>query len=97
MYSAGTGYVMTQGPGGVPMVMPMQAGGGMVAVQATTSGTQGVQPQMVPVPVSGVMGNLHLYAPQAAPHGATSYQSQQVQMPPAHGQVQYVTQENEQV
>ena len=84
MYSAGTGYVMTQGHGGVPMVMPMQAGGGMVAVQATTSGTQGVQPQMVPVPVSGATG-------------ATGYQPQQVQMPPAHGQVQYVTQENEQV
>lgn len=97
MYTASTGYVVTQGPSGVPMAMPMQAGGGMVAVQATTTGTQGGQPQMVPVPVSGAMGNLHLYAPQAAPHGATSYQPQQVQMPLVHGQVQYVPPENEQV
>ena len=97
MYTANTGYVMTQGPGGVPMAMPLQAAGGMIAVQATTTGTQGGQAQMVPVPVSGAMGNLHLYAPQAAPHGATCYQPQQVQMPPAHGQGPYVTQENEQV
>ena len=88
---------MTQGPSGVPMAMPMQAGGGMIAVQANTTETQGGQPQMVPVPVSGAMGNLHLYAPQAATHGATSYQSQQVQMPPVHGQGQYVALENEQV
>ena len=97
MYTANTGFVMTQGPSGVPMAMPMQAHGGMIAVQATTTGTQEGQPQMVPVPVSGAMGNLHVYAPQAAPHGAISYQPQQVHMPPAHGQGQYVTMENEQV
>ena len=97
MYTANTGYVMAQGPGGVPLAMPMQAGGGMVAVQATTPGTQGGQPQMVLVPVSGAMGNQHQYAPQAAPQGATGYQTQQVQLPPAYGQGQYVTRENEQV
>ena len=97
MYTANTGYVMTQGPGGVPMAMSMQAAGGMVAVQAITTGTQGGQPQMVPVPVSGAMGNLHLDAPQAAPQSATSYQPQQVQMPPAYGQGPHVTLENEQV
>ena len=59
MYTANSGY-------GVPMAMPMQAGGGMVAVQAAATGTQGGQPQMVMVPVSGAMGNQHQYAPQAA-------------------------------
>lgn len=97
MYTANTGYVMTQGPSGVPMAMPMQAGGGMVAVQATTTGTQGGQPQMVLVPVSGAMGNQHQYTPQAAQHGARGYQPQQVQLPPAHGRGQCVTLENEQV
>ncbi|KAL9961758.1 hypothetical protein ACROYT_G030772 [Oculina patagonica] len=53
MYTANTGYVMTQGPGGVPVAIPMQAGGGMVAVQTVTPGAQGCQPQMVMVPVSG--------------------------------------------
>jgi len=97
MYTANTGYVMTQGPGGVPMAMPMQAGSGMVAVQATTTGIQGGQPQMVMVPVSGAMGNQHQYTPQAAHQGASGYQPQQVQMPPAYEQGQHVTLENEQV
>ena len=90
MYTANSGY-------GVPMAMPMEAGGGMVVVQAATTGTQGGQPQMVMVPVSGAMGNQHHYAPQAAQHGASGYQYQQVQMPPAYGQEQRVTLENEQV
>ena len=95
-YTANPGYVMTQGPG-VPMAVPMQAGGGMVAVQTTTTGTQEGQPQMVLVPVSGAMGYQHQYAPQPAPHGATGYQPQQVQMPPVHLQGQCVALENEQV
>lgn len=97
MYHPNSGYVMTQGPGGVPMAVPMQAGGGMVAVQTVTPGAQEGQPRMVMVPVSSAMGNQHQYVPQVAPYGATGYQPQQVEMPPAHGQGQYVTLENEQV
>ncbi|KAJ7376824.1 hypothetical protein OS493_032290 [Desmophyllum pertusum] len=71
MYTSNTGYVMTQGPGGVPVAVPMQsmqpmqqmqsmqpipAGGGMIAVQTVAPGAQDGQPQMVMVPVSGAMG-----------------------------------------
>ena len=98
LYTANAGYVMTQGPGGAPVAIPMQAGGGMVAVQTVTPGAQGGQPQMVMVPVSGAQG----YQPQfvqAAPAGAmgTGYQPQQVETPPSYGQGQYMAQQNEQV
>ena len=95
IYTANTGYVMTQGG---PVAIPMQAGAGMVAVQTVTPGAQGGQPQMVMVPVSGAEG----YPPhlvQSAPAGAmaTGYQPQQVQSPPPYAQGQYMTKQNEQV
>jgi len=71
--TANPGYVTVQGPGGVPMAAPLQAGGGMVSVQTTTVGTQESKPQMVLVPVSGARGYQHQYAAAAAPHGATIY------------------------
>ena len=98
IYSANTGYVMAQGPGSVPVAIPMQAGGGMVAGQTSTPGAQGGQPQMVMVPVSGEEGyQPHLV--QAAPTGVITagYQPQQVEMPPPYAQRQYMTQQNDQV
>ena len=49
------GYVMAQGPGGVPVAMPMQQAGGVVtypgvhptAYQVSTTAEFGGQPQMV--------------------------------------------------
>ena len=75
-YPANSGHVMTQYPGGVPVAVPMQAVSGMVPVQAVTPGPQGGQPQMVVVPVSGMVGN----QPQFATSGAmtTGYQPQVV-------------------
>ena len=98
IYTTNTGYIMTQGPGGAPVAIPMQGGGGMVAVQTVTPGAQGAQSQMVMVPVSGAEG----YQPQlvqVAPAGAmaTGYQPEHVEMPPAYAQGQYVAQQNEQV
>ena len=60
-------FFMTQYPGGVPVAVPMQAGsGGMVPVQAVTPGPQGGQPQMVVVPVSGMVGNQAQFATSGA-------------------------------
>ncbi|KAL9961015.1 hypothetical protein ACROYT_G029894 [Oculina patagonica] len=50
------GYVMTQGPSGVPVAIPMQACSGAVAVQTVISGAQGVQQQIILLPVSGPDG-----------------------------------------
>ena len=50
MYPPNSGYAMNQYPGGVP-------GSGMVPIQTVTPGSQGGQPQMVLVPVSGTVGN----------------------------------------
>ena len=96
IYTPNTGYVMTQGPGG-PVVVPMQAGGGMVAVHTVPPGAQGPQPQMVILP-AGAEG----YQPQLAqvsPAGAMAagYQPQGAEMPPSYTQGQYMTQQNEQV
>ena len=77
------GYVITQGPDGVPVAVPVQAGGGMVAVQ--TSGTQENQPPMVPVPMGGQPMNA-----QAAPTGglfATGYPAQQEDKPPQYDEL----------
>ena len=57
MYAPNSGYFTTQYPGGVPMAVLMQAGGGIVPAQTVTPGPQGSQPQMVVVPVSGMVGN----------------------------------------
>ena len=47
-YTANAGYVITEGPGGGPVAIPMQdGGGGMVAVQRVTTRSQGSQTQMV--------------------------------------------------
>ena len=94
---------------GVPVAVPMQAGSGMVPVQAVTPGPQGGQPQMVVVPVSGMVGN----QPQFATSGAmaTGYQPQfaqaatsgdiatayQPQVKPTYGQGGYTKFENEEV
>ena len=54
-YTASTaGYIMTQGPDGVPVAVPVQAGGGMVTMQ--TIGAQAVQSPMVMVSASGSAG-----------------------------------------
>ncbi|KAL9961022.1 hypothetical protein ACROYT_G029902 [Oculina patagonica] len=97
MYTANTGYVMTQAPGGVPVVVPMQAGAGVVAVQTVTPEGQGGQPQMVMVPVTGA-GSYQPQLVQAAPSGAmtTGYQPQLAQVAPARAMATgYQTQQAE--
>ena len=93
MHTANTGYMIAQGPGGVPVAIPIQAGGGMVAVQTVTSGAQGGQPQMVMVPVSGAGGYQPQMAQDVPPGGMTTgYYPQQ---PPSYAQVQCMTQKKQ--
>ena len=81
MYAPQSGYAMTQYPGGVPVGVPMQAGGGMVPIQTVTPGPQGGQPQMVVVPVSGMVGNQPQFAQIATSGGMTTgYQPQFAQV-----------------
>lgn len=55
------GYVMAQGPGGVPVAMPVQQAGGVMtfpggqapAYQVSTTAEFGGQPQMVPGHMQG--------------------------------------------
>ena len=68
------GYIMAQGPDGVPVAVSIQGGGGMVAYQA--SGTQGNQPQMVLVPMGG--------QPMTAQAAPTGYPPQQENKPPQY-------------
>ena len=113
MYPPNSGYCMAQYPGGAPLAVPMQGGSGMVPVQTVTPGSQGDQPQMVAVPVSGMVGNQTQFA-QIATSGATEttgFQPQfaqvatpgamattyQPQAPPAYRRGGYTKLENEDV
>ena len=112
MCPVNSGHAMTQYPGYVPVAVPMQAGSGMVPVQGVTPGPQGSQPQMIVVPVFGMVGNQPQFA-QIATSGAitTGYQPQfalvatsgamatvhQPQVKPTYGQGGYMKMENEQL
>ncbi len=89
MYTANTGYVMTQGPGSAPVAVPMQVTCGMVAVQTVTPGAQEGQLRMVMVPVS-TAGDYQTQLAQVAPSEAlaTAYQPPLFDMPPPYGQEQ---------
>ena len=97
-YPGNTGFAISHGPGGAPVAVPMQAGGGMVGVQTVTPRAQGAQPQMVMGVASGAQG-YQPYLAQAVPAGATArgYQPQQSEMPPPYRQGQYTKLQNEQV
>ena len=75
---------MRQGPDGVPVAVPVQAGGGMIAMQPI--GAQAVQSPMVMVSASGSAGQPVMV--QAGP-SATGLPPQQAEMSPTyagHGQ-----------
>ena len=79
------GYIVTQGPDGDPVAIPVQAGGGIRAVEP--SGEQVNQPPMVLVPVSGATGGQHLMV-QFPPHAAMSATGslpQEEASPPPYG------------
>lgn len=56
MYTGDAGYVITQGPSGAPVAIPIQAGSGVVDVQNVIPRAQGGQPQMIMLAVSGAEG-----------------------------------------
>ena len=92
IYTASAGYIMSRGPGGAPVAIPVQAGGGMVAVQTVTPGAQGDQPQMVMVPVSGAQGYQPHLVQGAQPESmSTGNQPLRVDMPPPYSQEEYMT------
>lgn len=74
MYTANTDCVMTQGLGGVPVV-----------IQTVTVGSQEPQPQMVLVPVS-IAESFQSQLAQVAPSGdmATGHHPQLVEKPPSN-------------
>ena len=77
MYTDHARYVMTQDPSGQPVTVPVQGGGGRVAVQA--SGAQGGQPPMVLAPVSGATGGQPMIVPATVSSVmATGHPPQQV-------------------
>ena len=98
MYTVNPGYTMTPFPVSGPAAGPMQAGGGMVAVQTVTPGAQGGQSQMVIAPVSGALG----YSPQlvqvdTSEAMTTVYEPQQDEITQSSGRGGYIRLRNEQV
>lgn len=98
MYSASSGYVMTQVPCDVPVAIPMQSEDGRVALQTVTPGVQESEPQIVLVPVS-VADEIQPQLVQIAPYGITAsgYQPQHIDIPPSYEEGQYATQQRQQV
>ena len=81
-------YVMTHGPDGIPVVVPIQAVDGMVVVQA--SGSQGRQPPVMLMPSAGAVGgepSIVQTAPSHAVEGS-GYPPQRGEMPFSYGQGQ---------
>lgn len=96
MYTTSSRHIMTQGPGGVPVAVPMQSGDCMVALQNVTPGVQKGQLQIVLVPVSGADGN-QLQLVQVVPYEAmaSGHQPQHIDLPPpSYEEGQYTTQQN---
>ncbi|KAL9961016.1 hypothetical protein ACROYT_G029895 [Oculina patagonica] len=86
------GYVMTQGPGGAPMAIPIQTSGGVVAVQTLIPVVQVSQPQIIMVPVSAVEGYQPNMVQAAASEAMTiEYETLQVDMPPPYEEVEHMT------
>ncbi|KAL9961008.1 hypothetical protein ACROYT_G029884 [Oculina patagonica] len=83
MYTANSDYAMTPFPVGVPVAVPMQAGGGMVAMQTILPGAQAGQPQMVVIPVSGGVSTQSHLVEVAASGNMTDkvYQPSEVEIP----------------
>ena len=98
MYSASSGYVMTQVPCCVPVVIPMQSEDGRVALQTITPGAQECEPQIVLVPVSGADG-MRPQLVQIIPNGITAsgYQPQHIDIPLSYEEGQYSTPQHQQV
>ena len=82
------GYVMGQGPGGVPVAIPMQQTGGVVTVP-------GAYPQVVHMPATGmvqVAGQPQMY--QVSTAGAAAGQPQMVHVPTSGAQMVMVPPSN---
>ena len=79
MYTVNPGNAMNPFPVGTSTTFPMQNGGGMVAVQAATPGSQQVQPQIVMVPVSGAGAGM--VTTQTMPAGSLGSPPQVVMVP----------------
>jgi len=85
LYAANpVGDVITQGPNGVPVAVPVQAGSGMVAFQS--SAAQDSQPSMILVPASEAVEGQHLMvqSPPYAAMPATGFLPQEAEKPPAY-------------
>ena len=80
--SSSTGYIMPQPPGGVPVAVPVQAGGGAVAMQPFSA--QEGQPPLVMM--SGPQEGQHLMVPSAssAAMPATVSAPQEQKNPPTY-------------
>ena len=98
------GAVMAQYPGGAPVAVSIQGGSGMVPVQTVTPGPQRGPPQMVVVPVSGMVittpgakttGFQPQFA-QVATSGAMAA-TYQPEVPPTYGHGGYTKLENDDV
>lgn len=98
MYTVNPGYTMTPFPVGGPVAVPMQAGGGMVAMQTVTPESHERQPQIVIVPVSGALGYPpHLVQDPTSEDMTAVYQPQQVETPESSRHGGYTRLTNEQV
>ena len=77
------GYIVTQGPDGVPVAIPVQTGGGIRAVEP--SGAQVNQPAMVLVPASGAAGQpVMVQSPPYAAIPSTVFLPEEEEKPPPY-------------
>ena len=57
VYNTGTNHILVQGPDGLPMAVPVQGKAAGSTIQGSFKDPQKGQPQVIPMPIPGVVGN----------------------------------------
>ena len=83
VYNTGTDYILVQGPDGLPMAVPVQGKAGGSTIQGPFLDPQKGQPQVMPMPISGVVG----HQPQAGSPDLVNEQLSALEAPPLYQQL----------
>ena len=83
VYNTGTDCILVQGPDGRPVAVPVQGKAGGSTHQGSFMEPQKGQPQVTPMPMSGVVG----HQPQAGSPGLVEGQLSTLETPPLYQQL----------
>lgn len=83
VYNTSTDHILVQGPDGLPMAVPVQGKAGGSTIQGSFMDPQKGKPQVMPMPIPGVVG----HQPQAGSPGLVNGQLSTLEAPPLYQQL----------